>query len=181
MFIQRLLLVKYVHGIKKNQLNGQVYNDSDRGNNKGERRYKISLCKVCFLARKDKQRDRGPSPFGPFYWPKWRTPTLSYTTASEISPFLYLKPKKGTPFARSLPMKAIMWSTPRDKKRHKWPPEWTLLSNAYTSLCSKTTLPLHGSSKFEWVHFHPVGSQCIKSNLIKILLMKNWKKTLFLS
>ena len=33
--------------------------------------------------------------------------------------FLYLKPKKGTPFARSLPMKAIMWSTPRDKKRHK--------------------------------------------------------------
>ena len=67
MFIQRLLLVKYVHGIKKNQLNRQVYNDSDRGNNKGERRYKISLCKVCFLARKDKQRDRGPSPFGPFY------------------------------------------------------------------------------------------------------------------
>ena len=33
--------------------------------------------------------------------------------------FLYLKPKKSTPFARSLPMKAIMWSTPRDKKRHK--------------------------------------------------------------
>ena len=32
--------------------------------------------------------------------------------------FLYLKPKKGTPFARSLPIKAIMWSTPRDKKRH---------------------------------------------------------------
>ena len=24
-----------------------------RGNNKGERRYKILLCKVCFLARKD--------------------------------------------------------------------------------------------------------------------------------
>ena len=61
MFIQRLLLVKYVHGIKKNQLNGQVYNDSDRGNNKGERSYKISLCKVCFLAKKDKQRDREPT------------------------------------------------------------------------------------------------------------------------
>ena len=60
MFIQRLLLVKYVHGIKKNKLNGHVYNDSDRGN-KGERRYKISLCKVCFLTRKDKQRDRGPT------------------------------------------------------------------------------------------------------------------------
>ena len=38
-----------------------------RGSNKGERRYKILLCKVCFPARKDKQRDREPSPFGPFY------------------------------------------------------------------------------------------------------------------
>ena len=35
------------------------------GNNKGERRYKISLCKVCFLARKDKQCDRQPSPLSP--------------------------------------------------------------------------------------------------------------------
>ena len=171
--------------LKKNQLNGQIYNDSDRGNNKGERRYKISLCKVCFLARKDKQRDREPTVSLVLLG-------LSTDRNDALLPFhilqlvksllfLYLKPKKGTPFARSLPMKAIMWSTPRDKKRHKWPPEWTLLSNAYTSLCSKTTLPLHGSSKFEWVHFHPVGSQCIKSNLIKILLMKNWKKTLFLS
>ena len=42
-----------------------------RGNNKSETRYKILRCKVCFLARKDKQRDREPSPFGPFYWPKW--------------------------------------------------------------------------------------------------------------
>ena len=33
---------------------------------RGERRYKILLCKVCFLARKDKQRDREPSPFEPF-------------------------------------------------------------------------------------------------------------------
>ena len=41
-----------------------------RGNNKGERRYKILICKVCFPARKDKQRDREPSPFGPFYRPK---------------------------------------------------------------------------------------------------------------
>ena len=40
------------------------------GNNKGERRYKILLCKVCFPARKDKQRDREPSPSGPFYRPK---------------------------------------------------------------------------------------------------------------
>ena len=31
------------------------------------KRYKILLCKVCFLAGKDKQRDREPSPFGPFY------------------------------------------------------------------------------------------------------------------
>ena len=39
-----------------------------RGSNKGERIYKILLCKVCFrLVRKDKQRDREPSPFGPFY------------------------------------------------------------------------------------------------------------------
>ena len=38
-----------------------------RGNNKGERRYKILQCKVCLLARKDKQSDREPSPFGPFY------------------------------------------------------------------------------------------------------------------
>ena len=33
---------------------------------RGERRYKILLCKVCFLARKDQQRDREPSPFEPF-------------------------------------------------------------------------------------------------------------------
>ena len=33
---------------------------------RGERRYKILLCKVCFPARKDKQRDREPSPFEPF-------------------------------------------------------------------------------------------------------------------
>ena len=28
-----------------------------RGNNNGERRYKILLCKVCFLPTKHKQRD----------------------------------------------------------------------------------------------------------------------------
>ena len=52
---------------KTNQLTENVYNDSEVHNNKGERRYKILLCKVCFLARKDKQRDRETSPFGPFY------------------------------------------------------------------------------------------------------------------
>ena len=47
-------------------LTGNVYNDSEV--NKGERRYKVLLYKVCFrLVRKDKQRDREPSPFGPFY------------------------------------------------------------------------------------------------------------------
>ena len=43
-------------------------------------------------------RDRGPSPFGPFYWPKWRTPTLPYTTASEISTFLIPKAQERYPF-----------------------------------------------------------------------------------
>ena len=73
-----------------------------RGNNKGERRYKISLCKVCFLARKDKQRDREPSPFWPFCWPKRRI-FLPFHILQLVKSllFLYLKPKKGTPFARS--------------------------------------------------------------------------------
>ena len=52
---------------KTNQLTENVYNDSEVHNNKGERRYKILLCKVCFLGRKEKQRDRESSPFGPFY------------------------------------------------------------------------------------------------------------------
>ena len=141
MFIQRLLLGNYVHGIKKINLPDMFTTIPIEVTIKGEKSYKISLWKVCFLARKDKQRDHEPSPFGPFYWPKWCIPTLSYTTVSEICTFFYLKPKKGTPFARSLPMKAIMWSTPRDKKRHKWLPEWTLLSNAHASLCSKARLP----------------------------------------
>ena len=38
-----------------------------RDNSKGKRRNKILLCKVCFLVRRDKQRDREPSPFGPLY------------------------------------------------------------------------------------------------------------------
>ena len=43
------------------------------------------LCKVCFLARKDKQRDREPSPFGLFTRIEMTPfPTLSYTSASEI-------------------------------------------------------------------------------------------------
>ena len=54
----------YFNVYKTNHLTGSVYNDSV---NKGERRYKILLCKVCFLARKDKQCDREPRSFGPFY------------------------------------------------------------------------------------------------------------------
>ena len=50
-----------------------------------------------------------------------------------------------------------------------------LLSNAHASLC--TDVPSMIVQKIEWVHFHPVGSQCIKSNLIKIPLITNWKKT----
>ena len=117
-----------------------------RGNNKGERRYKISLCKVCFLARKDKQRDREPSPFWPFYWPKRRI-FLPFHILQLVKSllFLYLKPKKGTPFARSLPIETIMWSIPRDKKHHMSPPEWTLLSNAHVSPCTKTRRPFHDS------------------------------------
>ena len=52
------------------------------GNNEGERRYKISLCKVCFLARKDKQCDRQPSPLGLF------------TDRNDAFPY----PKKSYPF-----------------------------------------------------------------------------------
>ena len=51
---------------KTNQLTGNVYNDSEVTIK--VIKYKILRCKVCFLARKDKQRDRGePSPFEPFY------------------------------------------------------------------------------------------------------------------
>ena len=71
------------------------------GNSEGERRYKMSLCKVCFLARKDKHCDRQPSSFGPFYRPKWRISLpfhiLHYQLGKSL-PFLYLKPKKSYPF-----------------------------------------------------------------------------------
>ena len=43
--------------------------------------------------------------------------TLSYTTVSEICTFLYLKPKKGIPFARSREGHYVEY--PQDKKRHK--------------------------------------------------------------
>ena len=42
--------------------------------------------KVCFLAMKGKQRDREPSPFGPFLLTEM---THSYTSASEISTRFY--------------------------------------------------------------------------------------------
>ena len=179
--MQRLLLVNYVHGIKKINWTDKFTTIPIEVTIKVKEDIRSRYAKYVFLQGKINSVIVGLVLLG-----------LSTDRNDALLPFhilqlvksllfLYLKPKKGTPFARSLPMKAIMWSTPRDKKRHKWPPEWTLLSNAYASLCSKTRLPLHGSSKFEWVHFHPVGSQCIKSNLIKILLMKNWKKTFFLS
>ena len=43
------------------------------------------------------------------------------------------------------------------------------LSYAHASLC--TDVPSMTVQKIEWVHFHPVGSQCIK-----ILLITNYKK-----
>ena len=50
---------------KTNQLTGNVYNDSEVTINVEE---DISYAKfLCFLARKDQQRDREPSPFGPLY------------------------------------------------------------------------------------------------------------------
>ena len=53
---------------------------------------------------KGKQRDREPSPFGLFYWPKWRIPTLSYTSAREISTRFYtLRLKKPCPFRSEPP------------------------------------------------------------------------------
>ena len=58
------LFNRYV--LKKKELIVRKYLQRFRDNNKGERRYKISVCKVCF-SRKDKQRDRKPSPFGPYY------------------------------------------------------------------------------------------------------------------
>ena len=42
-----------------------------------------------------------------------------------------------------------------------------------TLACVQTSLQAMIVQKIEWVHFHPVGSQCIKSNLIKILLITN--------
>jgi len=68
--------------------------------------------------------------FGSFYWPKWRISLYPFINILQLVKNLYLKPKKGTPFAWSLPIWAIMWSTPQDEKHHKWPPEWTHLSNA---------------------------------------------------
>ena len=63
----------YFNMYKSNQLTGNVYNDSKVTINEWKKISDLAmLCKVCFLARKDKQRDREPSPFGPFYWPKWR-------------------------------------------------------------------------------------------------------------
>ena len=112
----------YFNVYKTNQLTGNVYNARFGGNNKGERRYKILLCKVCFPARKDKQRDREPSPSGPFYRPKW----------SIFQPFHILQlvktllfcipdPLKDNSFARSLPIWVIMWSTPWDKSATEEP------------------------------------------------------------
>ena len=73
-----------------------------RGNNKGERRYKILLCKVSFLDRKDKQRDREPSPFGPFY--SDRNDAFSYPSIYfsywNLYSFVYLKPIKKVPLSR---------------------------------------------------------------------------------
>ena len=151
MFIQRLFLIHNVC-IKKKTVDRKC-SQLFWGNNKGERRYKISLCKICFLLGKinsvivslvllglfTDQNDSFSYPF--IYYSYWN-----------FYFFKYLKPKKGTPFARSLPIKANMWSTP-------------------SSLCTTTRLPLH--EKIEWVHFHPVGWQCIKSNLLKILLITN--------
>ena len=75
-------------------------------------------------------------------------PTLSYTTASEVSTFLYLKPtRERYPFRLEPPHKGRYVEYPRDRNRHMWSPEWTLLSNAHSSLCTKTRLPLHDSSK----------------------------------
>ena len=42
-----------------------------------------------------------------------------------------------------------------------------------TLACVQTSLQAMIVQKIEWVHFYPVSSQCIKSNLIKILLITN--------
>ena len=124
MFIQRLLLIQNVC-IKKKKTVDRKCSQRFWGNNKGERRYKISLCKICFLLGKinsvivslvllglfTDQNDSFSYPF--IYYSYWN-----------FYFFKYLKPKKGTPFARSLPIKANMWSTP-------------------SSLCTTTRLPLH--------------------------------------
>ena len=68
--VSRCLYRGCCYFIRIKQINWPKCLQRFRGNNKGERWYKILLCKECFLTRKDKQRDREPSPFGPFYWPK---------------------------------------------------------------------------------------------------------------
>ena len=51
----------------------------------------------------------------PFTEKKWQT-SLPYKILQLIimkfQPFIYLKPKEGTPFGRSLPVKAIIGSSP---------------------------------------------------------------------
>ena len=43
--------------------------------------------------------------------------------------------------------------------------------HAHASLCTDVTPMI--VQKIERVHFNPVGSQCFKSNLVKILLITN--------
>ena len=77
------------------------------GNNKGERRYKISHCKVCFLGRKDKECTWSSAKC---FWAFLQTemthfPTLSYTSAREIATLFYTwSLKKVTSSAWSLPI-----------------------------------------------------------------------------
>ena len=84
---------------KTNQLTGHVYNDSEV-TIKVKEDTRFCYAKNVFLLGKINNVIVSLRPFGPFLL----TEMTHFHTLSNLYPFLYLKPKKGTPLAQSLPM-----------------------------------------------------------------------------
>ena len=100
---------------KTNQLTGNVYNDSEV-TVKVKEDIRSCYAKYVFLLGETNNVIVSLVLLGLF---TDRNDAFSYPFIYFSYSFVYLKPKKGTPFARSLPIQAIMWSAPHDKKRHR--------------------------------------------------------------